>query len=106
MKYFVIFLALIGFFGTAFALPPFDSQEIFDFSDTIVVGKVIYVDTTFSPNKSIYHIQVEKFLKNPQNSEIIMAARPNVESPRSGNHVFHVDDRGLFFSQPAPWDMM
>ncbi|QLH10825.1 hypothetical protein [Nitrosarchaeum sp. AC2] len=97
MKYFVIFLVLIGFVGTIFAIPPFDSQEIFDFSNTIVVGKIISVNSTFSPTHSLYHIQVEKFLKNSQDSQVIVASGQNTVFSRLGNEVFHVGDRALFF---------
>jgi hypothetical protein len=97
MKYFIIFLILIGFAGIAFAMPPFDSQETFDFSNTIAVGKVIYVNSTFSPTHNLYQIQVEKFFKNPQDSKIILAAGQNIASPRSGNQVFNIGDSGLFF---------
>lgn len=87
----------LSFIGTAFAMPPFDSQEIFDFSDTIALGKVIYVNSTFSPTHNLYHIQVEKFLKNSQHSEIILATGQNTVFPRAGNTVFDVGDRALFF---------
>jgi hypothetical protein len=61
MKYLVLLLVLLGFTGTAFAMPPFSSQEAFDFSNTIVIGKVIGVNSTFSPTHNLYQIQVEKF---------------------------------------------
>lgn len=97
MKYLVLLLVLIGFIGVAFAMPPFSSQEAFDFSNTIVVGKVIGVNSTFSPTHNLYQIQVEKFLKNTHDSQIILAAGEKTASHRSGNHVFNNGDRALFF---------
>ncbi|MCE9653415.1 MAG: hypothetical protein K8Q89_10250 [Nitrosarchaeum sp.] len=97
MKYLVSLLVLIGFVGVAFAIPPFSSQDAFDFSNTIVVGKVIGVNSTFSPTHNLYQIQVEKFLKNHQDSQILLAAGEKNTSPRSGNQVFNTGDRALFF---------
>ena len=57
-----------------YAMPPFHSQEIYDFSNVIVVGKVISVNSTFSPTHNLYEIQVEKFLKNPQDLDVLFAA--------------------------------
>lgn len=87
------------FFSTNFvyARPPFDSQELFDFSDSVVLGKVINVNSTFSPTTNLYQIQVEKFFKNPQDSEIIFAAGGNVVNSRAGVSVFNTGDRKLFF---------
>ncbi|GBH34001.1 hypothetical protein NZNM25_07920 [Nitrosopumilus zosterae] len=90
-------IGILGLVGTAFAIPPFSSQEVFDFSDTIVVGKVILINSTFSPTHNLYHIQVEKFLKNPHDSDVVLAAGQNITSSRSGTQIFHVGDRALFF---------
>ena len=83
----------------AYAVPPLDSEFIYEISDSIVTGKVIFVNSTFSPNAILYHIEVEKSLKNPQNTNVIFAAGPNTEHPRIGNQIFDVGDRVLFFLQ-------
>lgn len=97
MKYLVLLLVLIGFAGSAFAIPPFSSQDAFDFSNTIIVGKVIGVNSTFSPTHNLYNIQVEKFLKNPQDSQMILAAGEKIVLSRLGNQVFNTGDKALFF---------
>ena len=102
MKYLVIFLVLFGFMmilsvNNIYAMPPFHSQEIYDFSNVIVVGKVISVNSTFSPTHNLYEIQVEKFLKNPQDLDVLFAAGQKTANIRLGNQVFDVNDRGLFY---------
>ncbi|TAK15904.1 MAG: hypothetical protein EPO37_09410, partial [Nitrosarchaeum sp.] len=91
----------IGFAGilstNVYAMPPFHSQEIYDFSEVIAVGKVISVDSTFSPTHNLYEIKVEKFLKNQQDSDVLFAAGQNTANIRLGNQVFNVNDRALFF---------
>lgn len=101
MRYFVIFLILIGFAvilsTNVYAMPPFHSQETYDFSNVIAVGKVISVDSTFSPTHNLYEIKVEKFLKNQQDSDVLLAAGQKTANIRIGNQVFDVNDRGLFY---------
>lgn len=104
MKVFVIFLVLIVFsigvlfsMENSYAMPPFSSQEVFDFSEIIAVGKVVYVNSTFSPTMNLYSIDVEKYLKNPQDSDVILAAGAKTISIRAGNQVFDTGDRALFF---------
>ncbi|TAK26929.1 MAG: hypothetical protein EPO37_01195 [Nitrosarchaeum sp.] len=100
MRY-IVFLVLIGFAGilstNVYAMPPFHSQEIYDFSNVIAVGKVISVDSTFSPTHNLYEIKVEKFLKNPQDSDVLFASGQKTANIRLGNQVFDVNDRGLFY---------
>lgn len=102
MKYLVIFYVLIGILVTLsvnniYAMPPIDSQTIYDFSDVIVLGQVISVNSTFSPAHNLYEIKVEKFLKNSQDSNVLFAVGQKTAHTRLGNHVFSVNDRGLFF---------
>jgi hypothetical protein len=100
MKYLVIFLVLVGltmYANNIYAMPPVDSQTIYDFSEVIVLGKVISIDSTFSPTHNLYEIKAEKFLKNKQDSDIIFAAGQNTDNTRLGNQVFNVNDRVLFF---------
>jgi len=104
------FLIIIGIvvlsINNIYAMPPFSSQQIYDFSSVIVIGKVISVNSTFSPTHNLYEIKVEKFLKNPQNSDIVYAAGQKTVYTRLGNAVFNVNDRGLFFlvSNTLPYD--
>lgn len=101
---------IIGFvvlsINNIYAMPPFSSQEVYDFSSVIVIGKVISVNSTFSPTHNLYEIKVEKFLKNPQNSDIVYAAGQKTSNTRLGNTIFNVNDRGLFFltNYTMPYD--
>ena len=79
------------------AIPSLDSQMIYDSSEVIVIGKVISLNSTFSPTHNLYQIQVEKFLKNQLTSDILLAAGQNTVSPRLGNQVFSLGDKALFF---------
>ena len=101
MKYLVLLLFLFGLAiilsANVYAMPPINSQEIYDFSDVILLGKVISVNSTFSPTHNLYEIKVEKFLKNKQDSEIVFASGQNTVNTRAGNQVFSVNDRVLFF---------
>lgn len=101
MKYFVLLLILIGLTvilsANVYAMPPFHSQEIYDFSNVIAVGKVISVNSTFSPTHNLYEIKVEKFLKNQQDSDMLFASGQKTANIRLGNQVFDVNDRGLFY---------
>ncbi|GEM_PF-3612113 len=102
MKYLIIFFVLVGFAITLsvnniYAIPRIDSQRIYDNSDVILLGKVISVNSTFSPTYNLYEIQAEKFLKNPQNSDIVFVAGQKTVYSRAGNSVFSVNDRVLFF---------
>jgi hypothetical protein len=102
MKYLVMLLLLIGitltlYVNNIYAMPPVDSQTIYDFSDVIVLGKVISVNSTFSPTHNLYEIKAEKFLKDQQYSDILFAAGQKTANIRLGNQVFSVNDRALFF---------
>ncbi len=102
MKYLVIFLVLIGLTITLsanniYAMPSVDSQTIYDYSKVILLGKVISVNSTFSPTHNLYEIKVEKFLKNKQDSEMVFVAGQKTVNLRAGNSVFSVNDRALFF---------
>lgn len=99
---FVVVLSI----NNIYAMPPFNSQEIYDFSSVIVIGKVISVNSTFSPTHNLYEIKVEKFLKNQQNSDIVYAAGQKTSNTRLGNTIFNVNDRGLFFltNYTMPYD--
>jgi hypothetical protein len=93
----ILILSAVLFINNVYAIPPFNSQEIYDFSNTILTGKVISVNSTFSPTHNLYEIKAEKFLKNPQDSDVIFAAGQKTVNTRLGNTVFNANDRGLFF---------
>lgn len=103
MKTELLFIITVGVvlsifsFNYVYAVPPINSEAIYEMSDSIVVGKVIFVNPTFSLNDILYHIEVEKFLKNPKDTNVIFAAGPNTVNPRVGNQIFDVGDRALFF---------
>lgn len=99
MKYLVL-IAIVSvalFANNIYAMPPFSSQEIYDFSNTILIGKVISVNSTFSPTHNLYEIKVEKFLKNQQDSDVVFVAGQRTVNTRLGNTIFNANDRGLFF---------
>jgi len=54
----------------AYGLPPIAPQVEYFNSDTVVIGKVLSV-VQFSPTSMKYQIQVEQYLKNPQDQNII-----------------------------------
>lgn len=97
----VIFtIPLFSFVGyIAHAIPLRDSESIYESSAIIVVGKILSVNSTFSPTLNLYQIQIEKFLKNSYDEDIVLAVGQNTEILRIGNHVFDKDDKGLFFLQ-------
>ena len=96
----IFVIGIIGFSANpALAIPPMESEFIYEFSDIIATGKVISVDDDFSPDYNLYRIEVENFVKNPNHSNIILAAGPNTTNLRIGNHVFEMGERGLFFLQ-------
>lgn len=97
MKYLVILLIFVGLIGTVYAVPPQDSERLYDMSDIIIFGKIIFANSTFSPTNTLYHVEVEKFHKNPQDDDVIFAVGPNTENPRLGNQVFDVGDKALLF---------
>jgi len=104
MRRFVIFLVLIGVvyvvgFSTyqIEAKPPLDSQFIYDTNEVILVGKVTSVNSTFSPTHNLYQIEVEKFLKNRLDTNMVSAAGQNTVFAHLGNQVFKTGDRALFF---------
>ncbi|TAK15907.1 MAG: hypothetical protein EPO37_09425 [Nitrosarchaeum sp.] len=93
----LICMTIILSVNDIYAMPPIDSQRIYDNSDVILLGKVISVNSTFSPTHNLYEIKTEKFLKNSQDSNIVFTAGQKTVSPRSGDSVFSVNDRVLFF---------
>lgn len=104
MRYFVIILLLIGTIIVAGistpaidAVPPLDSQFIYDTSEVILAGKVTSVNSTFSPIHNLYQIEVEKYLKNQLDTDTILAAGQNTVITKLGNQVFISGDRVLFF---------
>lgn len=104
MRYFVIVLLLIGTIivagistSTIEAIPPLDSQFIYDTSEVILVGRVTSVNSTFSPTHNLYQIEVEKYLKNQLDTDTVLAAGQNTVITKLGNQVFTSGDRVLFF---------
>lgn len=104
MRYFVIVLLLIGTIIVAGistpvidAVPPLDSQFIYDASEVILVGKVTSVNSTFSPTHNLYQIEVEKYLKNQLDTDTVLAAGQNTVITKLGSQVFTSGDRALFF---------
>ena len=79
------------------AIPDASTQDLYDGHDVILLGKVISKNSTFSPTHFLYEIKVEKYLKNPQPTDLIIAAGLNNFNPRLGNEVFEIGDGGLFF---------
>lgn len=83
--------------STIEAVPPLDSQFIYDISEVILIGRVTSVNSTFSPTHNLYQIQVEKFLKNKLDTDTVLAAGQNTVITKLGNQVFKPGDRVLFF---------
>jgi hypothetical protein len=85
MKYFVIFLILIGLIGliisNAYAELDKSILEPFKNNDLVIIGKIIQVNTIVSENKTEYNIQVEEYLKNQKSFEMITAILDGVRSP-------------------------
>jgi hypothetical protein len=79
------------------AIPYASTQDLYDWHDVILLGKVISKNSTFSPTHFLYEIKVEKYLKNPQPDDVIIAAGLNSFNSHLGNTVFEVGDNGLFF---------
>ncbi|MGI0009141.1 MAG: hypothetical protein ACRD92_05930 [Nitrosopumilaceae archaeon] len=79
------------------AIPDASTQDLYDGHDVILLGKVISKNSTFSPTQFLYEIKVEKYLKNPQPNDVIIAAGLNSFNSRLGNAVFEIGDSGLFF---------
>ncbi|GEM_PF-6939284 len=81
MRYFVIFLILIGFAGTVFAVPAPLPEDDFRYSDHVVTGKIISSEIIIDPREDnsaatfydtiIYKVKVEKWYKNPLADDII-----------------------------------
>jgi|CXWL01.1.fsa_nt_gi hypothetical protein len=81
MKYLIIFLVLIGFTGTVFAVPEPLPEDDFRYSDHVVTGKIISSEIILDPREDnsaatfydtiIYKVKVEKWHKNPLADDII-----------------------------------
>jgi len=81
MKYFVIFLILIGFTGTIFAVPEPVPEDDFRYSDHVITGKIISSEIIIDSREDnssatfydtiIYKVKIEKWHKNPLASDTI-----------------------------------
>ena len=88
MKY-VLLMVLFGFFllfpvSTVFAPPPPNHQHAFDYSENVIIGKILSFDILSEPKVTqseksfseragiaLYEIKVEEYLKNPSREDII-----------------------------------
>jgi len=76
MKYFVIFLILIGFAGfSSVSHAELDSSilEPFEDNDLVVIGKVIQANVIPLENKTQYNIKVEEYLKGQTSFDMVTA---------------------------------
>ncbi len=84
MKYFLIMLFFLGFFGTVYAVPQLNSGTAFDYSEIVLVGKILSVDILSEPQitKSenyysevsgiaLYKVEIEEYLKNPSDADTV-----------------------------------
>lgn len=87
MKFLVVLLVLVGFFGIAYAENPFFDN--YEKSQTVLVGKVLSHQQR--PNEILYEIQVEDYYKNPQSAKVIsvFGSRPEGNNP----YMFEIGDR-------------
>lgn len=70
MKYFAIFLILIGSVGTTFAIPEFSSDQIAIAAEVILKGQVI--SYTEQGKFRYYEIAVDEYIKNPQPEDTVI----------------------------------
>jgi len=109
MKYFLaVVVILTGFFGTVYAVPePFSTEEVFRFSDSVIVGKILSVEILSEPQITktdnyysekagiaVYNVQVEKYLKNPVDSDIITVSGLFLREPHGMSYETYPYEEG------------
>lgn len=109
MKYFLaVAMILTGFFGTVYAVPePFSTEEVFKFSDSVIVGKILSVEILSEPQMTktdnyysekagiaVYKVQVEKYLKNPADSDIIIVSGLFLREPHGMSYETYPYEEG------------
>ena len=83
MRYLVVLLALFGFAGIAHAELDESILEPFEYSDVVLVGKVVQVSTL--ENKTQYDIRVEEYLKGQTSFDMITAILDGTRPPHFPN---------------------
>lgn len=109
MKYFLAVVMIFpGFFGTVYAVPePFSTEEVFGFSDSVIVGKILSVEILSEPQVTktdnhysekagiaVYKVQVEKYLKNPADSDIIIVSGLFLREPHGMSYETYPYEEG------------
>lgn len=90
------FFIVIGFISISYAVPPLDPQQAFEYSDMVLVGKILLVEilsepeitksektSSEIPGVAMYEIEVEKYFKTS-------SSNPTINVP------------GLFTREPHP----
>lgn len=106
---------VLSFFGTVYAVPQLDPTHAFDYSEIVIIGKILSVEILFEPQitkteKSsteisgiaLYNIQVEKSLKNPNNVDDITVPGLFLREPHGmsySTYPYEVDQRVLLYLQ-------
>lgn len=79
------------------ARPYRTDQELIDASDIVLIGTIISKDTQSLSGYISYEIKVEKYVKNPQQVNVMSIIGHNLSGGLLGNTIFNVGDKGLFY---------
>ncbi len=101
MKYFLIFLVLIVSLSIMitpiFAPPYFSPQEKFNAADVILTGEIISFSKPDPPPNmlssldTIYEVKVDKYIKNPQEQDVISVIARGGPDAQMGPRIDNVD---------------
>lgn len=93
----ILSLIILSSISYVEAKPYRTDQELFDGSGMVLIGNIISKNTNFTPGYISYEIKIEKYLKNPQQDNVITAVGHNLTGGLLGNTIFEVGDTGMFY---------
>src|SRR5947209_9881727 len=96
---------------SAHAFPFTSFQDRYIMSDVVLIGKIISA-RQYSTTQTMYDIQVEQYLKNPQLEDkitvIVQGTKDTPVNPRAPYTVYNVGDRVFFYlkGQSGNYDVL
>ena len=95
----IIYLLIPNYISNAMLLPK-SILELYVESDLVIIGKIADLNEMVQERKTLYIIEVERYLKNPQAAKIIIAIGKGAKSSElrtSIDKIFEKGDRVLLY---------
>ncbi len=109
----IMFVFVLGFIGTVYAVPSLDRERSYDRADFVFYGEVLSADILSesvqtqdknsyreTPGKVVYSIKVHDFIKNSLDDQVISAHGEYLEKPHGMSYtpnLYKIGDKLVFY---------